>query len=194
MKTKLLQGALLLSLLLNVFLFSSLLKSPVAVAPEKIDCEQKDCTDQKDEVVYESGKTYPLMRVVDGDTIIVGFENATEYVRLIGIDAPEMNDRGGTECYATESTKHLQDIAETGLVILDFDETQGMKDSYGRLLAYVRLPEGIDIGEQMLKDGYAREFTYHSTYARQNTYITAEESARNEKKGLWADTACTPSE
>jgi micrococcal nuclease len=158
--------------------------------PQDTNTEIVEENDSPEEEVYESGQTYPLMRIVDGDTLIIGFENTTEYVRLIGIDAPELNDPAGTQCYAQESTAHLQDIARTGLVVLHFDESQGMRDSYGRLLAYVELPDGVDLGEKMIADGFAREFTYHSNYARQSAYIIAEETATTEGRGLWAEDAC----
>lgn len=191
MYRKITQGALLISLLLNglfLFLFT---QDEAVRAPESSEAAvQEEKTTSTEAKVYESGVTYPLMRIVDGDTLIVGFENTTEYVRLIGIDAPELNDPAGTQCYAQESTAHLQEIARTGLVVLHFDETQGMRDSYGRLLAYVELPEGGDLGEQMLADGYAREYTYHAAYARQGTYTAAEQLATEEGRGLWAEDVC----
>jgi micrococcal nuclease len=191
MYRKVTQGTLLVSLLLNGLFLFMLTQSDVARAPEVSEANmQEEETVASETEIFESGHTYPLMRIVDGDTIIVGFENATEYVRLIGINAPELNDPGGTQCYAQESSTHLQEIARTGLVVLHFDETQGMRDSYGRLLAYVELPEGGDLGEQMLRDGYAREYTYNATYARQSAYIAAEQSATEEGRGLWAEDVC----
>ena len=189
MKNKAVQGVLIISVVLNAVLFYELTQRNVVLAPEDAAPEKTDSI-SIEKKVYESGHTYPLMRIVDGDTIIVGFENATEYVRLIGIDAPEPNDPGGPECYATESTAHLQELARTGLVVLTFDESQGMYDSYGRLLAYVEMPDGTDLGYQMLADGYAHEFTYRSAYERQVSYMSAEDEALASEKGLWSPTAC----
>lgn len=189
MNNRILQSILIISLVLNAVLFYELTQRNVALAPEDLGAETTE-TVSIEKKVHESGVTYPLMRVVDGDTIIVGFENATEYVRLIGIDSPEPNDPGGPECYARESTAHLQRLARTGLVTLHFDESQGMYDSYGRLLAYVETPSGTDLGRQMLADGYAQEFTYRSAYERQVSYMTAEAEAIENESGLWAPDVC----
>jgi len=186
MNNTFIKGLLLVSLILNaVFLY--MLAQQQAPAPAEEVAEE---IVEPVEEVLTSGESYPLMRIVDGDTMIVGFSGTTEYVRLIGIDSPEQHDPGGVECYATEATAHMQELAQTGLVVLHFDESQGTRDSYGRLLAYVELPDGTDLGEMMLADGYAREFTYAAAYERQSTYKAAEASAIENQTGLWADTAC----
>ena len=190
MKTFLLKSILLLSLISNALLLYLVVEEKNTQSAE----QQETLTQQVEETtqanVPESGNSYPLMRVIDGDTVVVGFDKQTQYVRLIGIDSPEPNDPGGPECYATESTNHLQELAETGIVVLHFDESQGKRDSYGRLLAYVELPDGTDIGEQMLKDGYAREYTYNAVYERQEKYLTSESEALENERGLWAASAC----
>ena len=189
MNTFFLKATLLISLICNALLLYVVVEQKnTATTPDAEPATET--TVAATEALPESGKSYPLMRVIDGDTIVVGFDKQTQYVRLIGIDSPEPNDPGGPECYANEATKHLQEIAQTGIVSLHFDESQGMRDSYGRLLAYVELPDGTDLGETMLKNGYAREYTYRAAYNRQESYIAAENSALEEERGLWAADAC----
>jgi endonuclease YncB( thermonuclease family) len=183
----LLKLALIASLILNVVFLYTLTQQETPAPVEEVVQEEQEAPA---EPTFESGQSYPLMRIVDGDTIIIGFNGTTEYVRFIGIDSPEQHDPGGAECYATEATAHLQELAQTGLVILHFDDTQGNRDSYGRLLAYVELPDGTDLGEFMLRDGYAREFTYAAAYERQSTYKNAETTAIQEQSGLWAENVC----
>jgi micrococcal nuclease len=137
-----------------------------------------------------SGESYPFIRVVDGDTITVGVAGSVEYVRLIGIDAPEPNDPGGPECYATESTTHLTELMQTGTVRLHFDASQGLRDKYSRLLAYVELPNGTDVGYAMLQNGYAREYLYDTPYQRRDAYLEAEVTAIEGRQGLWNDEVC----
>lgn len=192
MKFHMLKVLLLLSLIANgVFLYGHIRVSKEVSVEEKEQQQNEEKVTAKESTIYESGMTYPLMRIVDGDTIVVGFNGQTQYVRLIGIDSPEPNDPGGPQCYAQESTVHLQEIARTGLVTLFFDESQGMRDSYGRLLAYAELPDGTDIGKKMVEDGYAHEFTYHGPYERQADYMGAEKLAMEEEKGLWSKDACS---
>jgi len=179
--------ALALSLLLNAILTYNMAHTPdLAAAPT----EEPGATSTESES-YESGQTYPLMRVVDGDTITVGFNGHTEYVRLIGLDTPEPNDPGGPECYASEATTHLRELAQTGTVILVFDASQGTRDRYGRLLAYVELPDGTDLATTMIRDGYAHEYTYAKPYARQAVYREAENEAVQAERGLWSPETCT---
>jgi micrococcal nuclease len=194
MTTRLLATALVLSLTLNVVLVVQHWPSDDG-APQgtttSTSAEGPAATDGRT-AAYESGKQYPFMRVVDGDTIVVGVDGSTEYVRLIGIDTAEMNDPGGPQCYAEQATAHLRDLLSTGTVVLTFDATQGMRDKYGRLLAYVELPNGTDLNETMLRDGYAQEYTYNAPYVRQAAYKAAEADAMDHERGLWAPSACAP--
>lgn len=180
-----LTALLVLSLVCNAVLVYRLTN-----APEVPEAPSEDPASATAAISPASGNAYPFIRVVDGDTVIVGVEGRSEYVRLIGIDSPEPNDPGGPECYATEATEHLKELARTGTVVLHFDDTQGARDTYSRLLAYVELPDGTDLGERMLRDGYALEFTYDQPYARREKYLVAENEALTGKAGLWAEETC----
>jgi endonuclease YncB( thermonuclease family) len=140
---------------------------------------------------YKNDVSYPLLRVVDGDTIIVGVGSEAEYVRLIGIDTPQQNSSGNPECYALETTKKLKELVQTtGTISLHFDTSQGLRDKYGRLLAYGELPDGTDLGERMVREGYARQYTYDLPYEREERYKQAEKDAVQNTRGLWSNTVC----
>lgn len=191
MNTHTIKLLLFVSLTANaIFTYILFTVNPAEAPSETPAVQDATSTSASNELLYESGASYPFMRVVDGDTIVVGFDGTTQYVRLIGINAPEVNDPGGPQCYANESTTHLQELARTGLVTLHFDETQGMRDSYGRILAYVELPDGTDLGEKMIEDGYAQEFTVGEGYARQVQYKEAQAFATQEGRGLWGEGVC----
>ncbi len=66
-------------------------------------------------------------------------------------------------------------------VYLDTTRTRGY---YGRLLAYVRLPDGRFLNEVLLSEGFAyADLRFrHNFY---NKYPQLEASARSQKKGLW---------
>lgn len=85
-----------------------------------------------------------LVRVVDGDTIVVDIEGSEYTVRLIGVNTPESvhpdsykNTAEGVA--ASEYTKKLLANVETVYLEKDTSET----DPYGRILRYVwlELPE-----------------------------------------------------
>ncbi|MBI4094011.1 thermonuclease family protein, partial [Candidatus Kaiserbacteria bacterium] len=75
-------------------------------------------------------------------------------------------------------------------VRLETDPTQGELDKYGRLLAYAFLGSGINVAEYMIAEGYGHEYTYNLPYKYQADFKAAETTAREQKRGLWADDAC----
>lgn len=133
-----------------------------------------------------SGKLYTVLRVVDGDTIEVSI-NGGESIRVIGIDTPEtVHPSVAEECGGAEASRAAQDLLAGEQVRVVFDPSQGKRDKYDRMLAYLDIPGTGDFGEIMLRQGHAEEYTYGSAYQRQSTYRAAEESARSADKGLWA--------
>ncbi|MFF1880208.1 thermonuclease family protein [Pseudarthrobacter sp. NPDC058196] len=111
-----------------------------------------------------------VIRVIDGDTVAVqpvaGALSVTDTrgdvpehtVRLLGIDAPEMNYRKdiGPECGAKAATDHLGGILpQTMPVTIEFDPRSDRTDRYGRSLAYVITPAHNDAARQQVTDGYA---------------------------------------
>jgi micrococcal nuclease len=72
-----------------------------------------------------------------------------------------------------------------------------MRDRYGRILAYVFLPDGTLFNQRLLADGYAHVYTGHP-YARMDAFLEAQREARRAGRGLWgaaapATTPCEPS-
>jgi endonuclease YncB( thermonuclease family) len=121
-----------------------------------------------------------VIRVVDGDTIVVTLVGGSgELVRLIGIDAPEIGD-----CYASQATFRVRQLAQGRRVTLKGDPTQETHDRYRRLLAYVWLPGGKDLGFQLIAGGFAHVFI-RNPYARLTAYRRGERQAQAEAIGLW---------
>lgn len=118
-------------------------------------------------------------RVVDGDTILIDGDN---YVRLLGIDAPEKGER----CYE-ESKKKLEElinISSNSEVFL-FAEGQP-RDVYGRLLRWV-MYESSNINLEMVESGYARIYSKYNQ-ALLPDLKKAEHLAREARAGcLWQD-------
>ena len=113
-----------------------------------------------------------VVRVVDGDTLVLQVDGAEERVRLIGINCPESvapeeerNSEEGRE--ACRYTKQL--VGEGDTVWLESDAND--RDQYDRLLRYVWLEKPTDpndvgeIRQKMLNgilvaDGYAEARRY----------------------------------
>jgi micrococcal nuclease len=125
-----------------------------------------------------------VTRIVDGDTLHVRVGARTERVRLIGIDAPE---RGA--CYSAQATAGLQRLVFNRRVRLLGDRTQTRRDRYNRLLAYVALENGTDVGRQLLQQGLAKVYETRPTFARRASYVAASSRAAGAGSGLWS--ACS---
>jgi micrococcal nuclease len=127
-----------------------------------------------------------VIYVIDGDTFKVNTDGHEETVRLIGIDTPEVDPtRGGIECYGKEASAFTASLIENKTIRLEADPTQADRDKYGRLLRYAFLEDGTNLNEQLVRKGYAREFTYDAPYRYQDKFRLAQTSARNEDGGLW---------
>jgi len=128
--------------------------------------------------------------VVDGDTVHVAAAGRDEKVRLIGIDTPEVG-----QCDAAKATTLARRLAQGRPVTLVGDATQATRDKYGRLLAYVVLPGGRDLGYQELARGYARVYVYDRPFQRLGAYKRAEQVGRTRSDSIWhgCNTATTPS-
>jgi micrococcal nuclease len=117
-----------------------------------------------------------VTRIVDGDTVEVsGFD---KNVRLIGIDTAEEG-----ECYRDESTQATLELLLNKSVKVETDTNE--RDNFGRILAYVYLPDGNLINKRLLELG-AGEFFYDSVnLIHQDELILAAETARKNQVGYW---------
>ena len=134
---------------------------------------------------------YEVERVIDGDTVVVLIGAAPVTIRLIGIDTPETVDpRKPVQCFGAEASQRAKSILESRRVFLETDPSQGDRDTYGRLLAYVFLSDGSNFNQKMIAEGYAHEYTYDLPYKYQNEFRKAERQARQKELGLWAPGVC----
>lgn len=148
------------------------------------------------EVSLEQGRDEELtaaqiLRVIDGDTIVVIVEGKEEVVRMIGVDSPESVSMEESEnsIYGQYASDYTAKWLKKGqIVYLSFDEE--LRDPYERLLAYVWLePDTGNIHclyqNQLAEDGYALAVVYepNSRYAKE--LEEAMQKAMAARKGLW---------
>ncbi len=134
---------------------------------------------------------YKVVKVVDGDTVVVEMDGQAETLRLIGINTPETVDsQKPVECFGREASAKAKALLTGQTVKLVADLTQGERDKYGRLLRYVFLANGTNFNQLMIEEGYAYEYTYNLPYQYQTKFKTAERRARLFEKGLWAAGVC----
>jgi micrococcal nuclease len=134
----------------------------------------------------------PVLRVIDGDTIVVLLNGNEETIRLLGMDTPETVDpRKSVQCFGLEASNETKSLLDGRSVSLQSDPTQSDRDKYGRLLRYVFRDDGLFIDEFLVKEGFAREYTYFDlAYKYQIAFRADQAAARQFGLGLWATSTC----
>lgn len=140
------------------------------------------------------GLSFRVTRAIDGDTIKLAVPDRrkrTTTVRLWGVDTPETKkpdtpiQHFGPEAAAFTARQTEGKTVRLELYPLD------TRDRYGRLLAYVYLPDGRMLNRVLVKEGYGLadpryEHKYKSEFAR------LQREAIKARRGLWKN--ATPSD
>jgi len=132
-------------------------------------------------------KTFTVVGVVDGDTLDIdapeGKRNYTR-IRLWGIDTPETKHPEKGIMYFGPEAADFATKSALGKQVTVYLEEHRTRGKFGRLLAYVQLPDGRFLNEVLVAEGFAyADLRFrHSLYHK---YKQLEASARSGKKGLW---------
>jgi micrococcal nuclease len=144
---------------------------------------------------------YEVVRVVDGDTLIILYPSSARSgdvadadaaadsekvrVRLIGIDAPEsVKPDHPVEPFGPEAAEFARQFVSQGPARLRFDRRK--LDKYGRVLAYVYVGD-VMLNEELVRRGLARAVHYpgdSDSLARR--IRAAEQEARASRLGIWS--------
>jgi micrococcal nuclease len=125
-----------------------------------------------------------VQRVVDGDTV-----RFTELgkVRLIGINTPEVYGR--VQCFGPEASAFAKQVLRRGLEVR-YRIGRETHDRYGRLLAYVWLPDGRLFNRLLAEEGYAAPLTIPPNDQLAGTFRAATAEAERAHRGMWARRGC----
>ncbi|MDE2993234.1 MAG: thermonuclease family protein [Chloroflexota bacterium] len=97
----------------------------------------------------------PIVRVIDGDTIVVRYREVEEKVRYRDVDTPERGQPG-----YDEARRFNQELLVGGMARLEINYTEGNgRDSFGRLLAYVYIEKDgqeFQVNKAMNEAGYVK--------------------------------------
>jgi len=120
-----------------------------------------------------------VVRVIDGDTVAFQGDNREVIVRLWGIDAPEMD-----QVYGLDSKIALGMLCMGETVHVEVVDV----DQYKRRVAIVTLPDGRDVGDEMVRAGAA---WWAVEYApRDSNKRGLQLEAQGVKRGLWGHPPC----
>ncbi|MCB9557971.1 MAG: thermonuclease family protein [Deltaproteobacteria bacterium] len=120
-------------------------------------------------------RTVSLVKVVDGDTLIVRDAGQQLRLRLSGIDAPEL-----AQPYGAASRRALAGYL-AGLRRLQYRRVD--RDRYGRIVAEV-WRDGASVTEWMVAQGHAWHYRRYNK-GRRVTFDRLESQARTARRGLW---------
>ena len=119
--------------------------------------------------------TFQVIRVIDGDTIVV---EGNVRVRYIGMNAPEMD-----EPFGEEAKEANQNLGQGKRVKLEKDVSK--TDRYGRWLRYVYV-DNLMVGGEIVRLGLARAHGYPPDTKYQAYLNRLEREASQAGRGIWA--------
>lgn len=128
-----------------------------------------------------------LSKCVDGDTVKVKLNNGKiETVRFLAVDTPELSHSNKeVVVYANKAKDYTCNLLEKANKIeLEFDNNSDRRDKYGRLLAYV-YADDVMLQKRLLKNGYAKVAYLYNDYFYTEELKKNEQTAKNNKKGIW---------
>lgn len=122
---------------------------------------------------------YFVTKVIDGDTIEVRQEKRNYKVRLSEIDAPEINQKFGTE-----SKNYLASLVLNKEIELIYIT----EDRYGRIVAKI-YKDNKDINRSMVRNGLAWVYDY---YVEDQSLYNDQNLAKKNSFNIWSEASPTP--
>ncbi|WP_162149056.1 thermonuclease family protein, partial [Arthrobacter sp. H41] len=99
------------------------------------------------------GEVGTVVRVIDGDTLVINFDGEDQRVRLLNVDTPETKHPDKpVECLGPEASTFLENLTPAGTKVgLDFDVER--TDQYDRVLAAVFLEDRTLVNAEVARNG-----------------------------------------
>ena len=140
-----------------------------------------------------------VVRVVDGDTIIVSIGGENREVRLVGVDTPEtVNPQKIAEYYGIEASEYVKGLLPAGTNVHLFPNTHPQRDIsntdddgneldfFSRILAYVyRAADELFINHDLVRKGYGRAYTKYA-FDLDSQFLEAQRLAEIDGLRLWS--------
>lgn len=126
-----------------------------------------------------------VVRVIDGDTVVLRLQGAIETVRLIGVDTPEtVHPTKPIECFGPEASAFTHSVLKPKTQVRVQRDVEA-RDRYQRLLVYIYLTDGTFINQELLRLGFARTLNIAPNTAFATRFASIETAARENQIGLW---------
>lgn len=130
----------------------------------------------------KEGMQAEVLRAVDGDTLVIGFDDKKLTVRLIGVDTPEtVHPFKPVEYFGKQASAFLSSQLTGQSVTLEFDDNK--IDKYGRVLAYVFVGDEM-INRTIISQGYGYAYT-RFPFIYLEDFVSLQDAAKAAGLGLW---------
>lgn len=125
-----------------------------------------------------------LEKCIDGDTISIKSGEIITKVRMLAIDAPEIDKE---EPYSIEAKEYLCDLIKSGKnLYLEYDDKADKTDKYDRTLAWVWIGNTL-LQKKLVENGYARVAYLYNEYKYDEELKELEKEAKENKLNIWSD-------
>lgn len=133
----------------------------------------------------ENGAIVSLVRVIDGDTVLVAQEGQNPaHVRILGIKSFDAKiEKDIVSPYGKAAFGSLEQTLGSKPIRIMLQN--GAKDRFGRYIATLYVDDH-DVGLKMIQDGLVIAYTVYP-FPAMSMYLQAQETARSAKRGLWAN-------
>ena len=138
-----------------------------------------------------SAGQHRVIRVVDGDTIVVNYKGKYEKVRLLCVNTPESvhPDKKQNIPIGKVSSDYTKKRLTGKYVNFEFEGP--FRGRYGRLLAYVII-NGDNFNQELIRQGLSPYYTkYGLSRKYDQEFRESEKYARNHKLHIWGDPELT---
>ncbi len=126
-----------------------------------------------------------VIKVIDGDTVILRLQGAIETVRLIGVDTPEtVHPTKLVECFGPEASAFTHSVLKPETQVRVQRDVEA-RDRYQRLLVYLYLIDGTFVNQELLQLGFARTMNIAPNTVFATNFASIETAARKNQIGLW---------
>ena len=125
-----------------------------------------------------------VTKVIDGDTVRL---SDGQHLRLIGVDTPELSHKGApAQPFSVDARDSLRQLLAQHQNTLNLRYDIEHHDHYGRLLAHAFLSDGNSIEAWLQAQGLGTVLVVPPNDWNNACYQTAEQQARQARRGIWA--------
>lgn len=139
--------------------------------------------------VPTGAQTATVVRLTDGDTVVLRGRGAGPLparptkVRVLLVDTPEVHTE--QECFGPEAADRAAALLPDGSEVR-VQADRDPEDRFGRALLHVWNADGVNVGEALVREGYAEVLQLDPNERYLEQFEAAEDEARDAGRGLWA--------